>query len=128
SEDGLPQTDHITPGTEGLVASRVQQHARHLRIVRPLLELRIQRIHHGQRQRIQVRGCVERGAAEHMAASRAHSVEEDRCRGSHPFFHCGARLSRKACTPSRWSSVSNSWMKASRSATKVCFGKPERAP
>ncbi len=49
-------------------------------------------------------------------------------RRPHAFRHCGLRLPRKACTPSRWSSVSNSPMNASRSAASCDCGGAVRAP
>ena len=120
------QPVQVAAGAERLFAGALQHHHGHRRVARPALQLFAEQLGHRQRKTIERARSVECGDADHRTIH-PHPLFEQ-YRGlvvrAHAFFHCGARFSRKALTPSAWSALSNRSTKASRSATSAAAWVP----
>ncbi|KAG1084402.1 hypothetical protein G6F40_014502 [Rhizopus arrhizus] len=123
-DHALVQAVQVTAGTERLFASALQHHHGDAVVVGPGIELLQQQVRHRQRETVERTRRIERGDADARAVAGHALFEQHRCFigngvGAHAFFHCAARFSRNAVTPSTWSAVANRSTKASRSATSA---------
>ncbi|MNY56785.1 hypothetical protein D3C86_1929000 [compost metagenome] len=72
--EAVVQRANIAAGTESLLARTAQYHRMHLRVLRPDVELTLQRAHHVQGQGIEAGGAVEGQVTDVVANLGQHFV------------------------------------------------------